>query len=256
MNKVLYFIASVAVLASAFACKPDDKDKIDDQTGTKTRIAQLCDQWDWWDFVYDANGKIEKVDRGNGDRVWNFAWTGNNCAVTGRDEFTFTLGANGMISTLNFKGVYTYTYDADGHMTEAKKDGAVVSTITITDGNITKVVEGENTFVFTYTANDNVNGIQMHYQDRLNAMLPSWYRFMIESGLMGKASAKIPATLTVNGTKVCDYSVETRRATEAEMKDNAGISNEKDYVFLSGKEMKSDGSLTDAFHCYTFEEYK
>lgn len=242
MKKLLYFFSVIALMTVAASCEPNDdpNNVIDDTTTTTTfRIKQLRDAWDWWDFIYE-DGKIVKVDRDNGDRVWNFAWTGNTCAVTGRDEFSFELGDNGMISKLNFKGEYTYTYDKDGHMTEAKKDGAVVSTIVITDGNITKITEGDNVCEFEYGSEVNDKGIQHQYQDEYNEMLPKWYRFMIESGLLGKPSAKVPTTFTYNGEKVCDYVFETEKIEDV------------DYIVM--KTAKVGGK--EQIHKYLFEEVK
>ena len=251
MKKVLYFIAAVAVLASSFACQKNDKEKIDDQTGTSTRIAQLRDAWDWWDFVYDANGVLTKVDRDNGDRVWNFAWSGKTATVTGRDDFSFTLGDNGMIATLNWKdnSVYTYTYDQDGHMTEAKKDGAVVSTIEITNGNITKITEGEQVITFEYGSEENVYGIQHQYQDDFNVMLPKWYRFLIESGMLGKASKNVPTSFTKDGDKICDYVFETVVGGKED-----GFLEGKNYIIMKTKK-KPEDEEGKVVHKYCFEEY-
>ncbi|MBQ7194887.1 MAG: DUF4595 domain-containing protein [Bacteroidales bacterium] len=253
MKKVLYFISAIALMATAIACG-DNKgpDKIDDETGVAYRISQLRDAWDWWDFVYNENGQIIKVDRDNGDRVWNFAWNGKTATITGRDEFNFVLGDNGMIATLNWKdgSVYTFTYDKDGYLTQSKKDGAVVSTITVTNGNITKVVEGETTMEFEYGTVENKYGIQHFYQDEFNVLYPKWYRFIIESGLLGKASKNVATKFKMDGTEICPIECSVETPTEA----SDGYVAGKEYTIVKGKKAPTD-EMGKVIHKYLFEEY-
>ena len=264
MKKVLYFISAIAVMACAIACG-DNKgpDKIDDQTGTSYRISQLRDAWDWWDYVYNDKGQIIKVDRDKGDRVWEIAWNDKTATVTGRDNFSFVLGDNGMIATLNWKdgSVYTFTYDKDGYLTQSKKDGTVNGTFTITGGNVTKIVEGENTLDFTYGTTENVYGIQYQYQDDHNMFYPKWYRYIIESGLLGKAPKNVPATFTLNGTKICDYVIEKYTPKTGDIDADYGEPVEtkgwiigKEYTILKTKHLDGD-KIKDCVHKYLFETY-
>ena len=223
MKKFLFF-SLIALAALTVSCKKDNKDIIDDEPDAPKveRFAQLRDKWDWWDFSYNADGKVVKIDRGNGDRVWNFAWNGNNCEVTGKDTYSIELGSNGMVSKLTAgSDVRTYTYDANGYLKEVKLGDNVVATITVTNGNITKVVEGEDTWDYTYGSEDNSKGYQIWYQDRDGNIIPSWHRFLIETGMFGKASAKLPTSYSKNGTKVADYVIETSTgAQEAEKEED------------------------------------
>ena len=267
MKKVLYFISAIAVMACAIACG-DNKgpDKIDDQTGKITRISQLRDKWDYWDFVYNEKDQIVKVDRDNGDRVWNIAWNDKTASVTGRDEFSFVLGDNGMISTLTWKDgtAYSFTYDKDGYLTQSKKGDAVNGTFTITGGNVTKIVEGENTFEFTYGSDLNANGIQVQYQDEYNKFYPTWYRFIIESGLLGKAPKNMPTSFKYNGTKICDYVFEhiTFKAGDKETPDDdktveqRGYVLGKEYTIMKTGHLNDKAELKEDIHKYVFEEYK
>ena len=213
----------------------------------------MRDKWDWWDFVYGEDGKITKVDRCNGGRVWDFAWNGNKCNVTGYKAFNFEVGTNGMISTLNWgDDVYTFTYDANGYMTQSKLGNDVVSTITVANGNITKIVEGENTCEFVYGTEENVNGIQYQYQDEYNKMIPGWYRFLIESGLFGKAPKNVPTSFSYNGTKVCDYAFETETPQEEKDGWKVGVA----YIVMKTAHINGSGETKEDIHKYAFEEYK
>lgn len=197
MKKFLFF-SLIAIAALTVSCKKDNKDIIDDEPDAPKveRLAQIRDAWDWWDFIYE-NNKIVKIDRCKGARVWDFAWNGNSCTVTGQDNFTFELGANGMVSKMTWgEEVRTYTYDAAGFLTEVKLNNETVATLTISNGLITKLVEGENVTEFEYSSDANPKGYQLWYDDHDDKIIKSWHRFLIESGLFGKAPEKIVSGYT------------------------------------------------------------
>lgn len=212
MKKILYFIAALSVAALLFSCDKDKKGKIDDEDAVKIewrgRIDRLADAWDHWDFTYNENGAITKVDRDEGDKIWNFDWTGNtnissNAAISGQDEMTISTNDKGAITKLvNGEDTYTYTYDANGFMTEAKKNGTVYTRITVEGGNVTKVVdynENENTLEFEYGTEDNAEGFMLHWYDQyIKKGYPSWHRFLVEGGLFGKGPAKRPVSVKIN----------------------------------------------------------
>ena len=94
---------------------------------------------------------------------------------------------------------YLYTY-TNGILTQVKKNGTVVTTITVSNGNITKVVDGENTLEFEYGDEDNVNGFMLHWLDqKIGSAYPSWRRFLVEGGMFGKGPAKCPVSVKING---------------------------------------------------------
>lgn len=213
MKKILYFIAALSVAALLFSCDKDKKGKIDDEDAVKIEwrgvIERLADAWDYWDFTYNANGAITKVDRDNGDKIWNFDWNGNNyissnAAISGQDEMTINTNDKGAITSL-VKGedTYAYTYDANGIMTEAKKNGYLMMKVTVSNGNITKLEHygegGTTTFEFEYGTEDNAEGFMLHWFDQyIDKAYPSWHRFLVEGGLFGKGPAKRPVSVKID----------------------------------------------------------
>ena len=213
MKKILLLIAALSVAMLFASCKKDENKKIDDEDAPEAAfvwrgvIERLADAWDFWDFTYNANGTIKKVDRDEGDRVWNWDWAGDGtlqASVNGRDQIAIYRSADGTISSMNIEvdggtDAYTYTY-TNGIMTEAKKNGAVVTTVTVLNGNITKVVDGDNTMEFEYGDENNANGFMLHWLDhQMQSGYPSWRRFLVESGMLGKGPAKCPVSVKING---------------------------------------------------------
>ena len=224
MKKILYFIAALSVAALLFSCDKDKKGKIDDEEEAvniewRGKIDRLKDAWDQWDFTYNENGAITKVVRAADDpKVWNFDWNGNNyissnAAISGEDEMTITTNDKGAITSL-VKGedTYTYTYDANGIMTEAKKNGAVVMRVTVENGNIkeyTHYGEDDTKFEFEYGTEANAEGFMLHWFDQyIFKPYPSWHRFLVEGGLFGKGPAKRPVSVTINENTKYDYAYE------------------------------------------------
>ena len=86
----------------------------------------------------DDNGG-GKVSRNNGEREWDFTYTGDKIEATGYSAFTITLGANGYASEYKDEwDTFTYTYDNNGYVTQVKKNGEVCANAVIEDGCITK----------------------------------------------------------------------------------------------------------------------
>ncbi|MBR6054885.1 MAG: carboxypeptidase regulatory-like domain-containing protein [Bacteroidales bacterium] len=93
-------------------------------------------------------------------------------------------------------GSYAVT-DAEGVFSLKTKAN---ETITVSGGNITKVVDGENTLEFEYGNEDNVNGFMLHWLDqKISQAYPSWHRFLVEGGMFGKGPAKCPVSVKING---------------------------------------------------------
>lgn len=221
MKKILLLIAALSVAMLFASCKKEDKKKIDDDTTPiewRGKIDRLKDAWDKWDFTYDANGYVTKVDREASEgKVWNFDWSGNQAAVNGKDVMSIYCDANKRITSLVLgDDTWSYTY-TDGIMTEAKKNGTVVMRVTVTGGNITKVIEygeDETTMEFEYGTEDNPNGFMLHWLDQyITHAYPSWHRFLIEGGSLGKGPAKRPIAVTCNGTRY-EYAYEELATVE------------------------------------------
>ena len=218
MKKILLLIAALSVAMLFASCKKDENKKIDDEDAPTVSfewrgvIERLADAWDYWDFSYNANGTIKKVDRDNGDRVWNWDWAGDGTlqasvigGKNGADQITIYRSSDGTISSMNMgDDSYQYTY-TNGILTQVKKNGTVVTTITVSNGNITKVVDGENTMEFEYGDENNTNGFMLHWLDQyISEAYPSWRRFLVEGGMFGKGPAKCPVSVKVNGESL-DY---------------------------------------------------
>ena len=210
MKKFLFF-SLIALAALTVSCKKDDNKKIDDDATPiewRGRIDRLADAWDHWDFTYNDNGTIRKVDRDEGDKVWNFDWAGNGtleAGVSGQDQMNIYRNTDGTISSITLgSDTWTYTY-TNGILTEAKKNGTVILTVTVSGGNITKVEEwGEDNtkLEYEYGTEDNPNGFMLHWLDQyITNSYPKWHRFLVEGGLFGKGPAKRPIAVTCNGTR-------------------------------------------------------
>ena len=100
-----------------------------------------------------------------------------------------TLNDQGYVATfVDGSNIYEYTYDENGYMTKAEKNGNIASNITIENGNITqwtRFSDGVEQFkVQTYSAVPNVGGAHCIYAE--GSGLSRW---LVETGLFGKASA-------------------------------------------------------------------
>lgn len=100
-----------------------------------------------------------------------------------------TLNDQGYVATfVDGSNTYEYTYDENGYMTKAEKNGNIASNITIENGNITqwtRFSDGVEQFkVQTYSAVPNVGGAHCIYAE--GSGLSRW---LVETGLFGKASA-------------------------------------------------------------------
>ena len=90
MKKVFYAFVLLAAVAVAFSsCKKDDNK--DDNKIVK-RLTQCGDQWDVYVFSYDSDGKIAKVNRNEGEKVWTFNWTENKAAYAEKKSLDHLTG--------------------------------------------------------------------------------------------------------------------------------------------------------------------
>ena len=218
MKKILLLIAALSVAMLFASCKKDDNKKIDDEDVSfewRGVIERLADAWDVWDLTYNGNGTIKKVVRqveeGQDPIIWNWDWAGDGTLQAfvvggreGKDQITIYRSADGTISSMNMgDDTYAYTYDANGIMTEAKKNGYLMMKVTVANGNVTKLEHygegGTTTFEFEYGTEDNAEGFMLHWFDQyINKAYPSWRRFLVEGGLFGKGPAKRPVSVKID----------------------------------------------------------
>ena len=93
---------------------------------------------------------------------------------------------------------------------------------------------------------------QKAFQDEYNKMIPGWYRFLIDSGLFGKAPKNVPTSFSYNGTKVCDYAFETETPQEEKDGWKVGVA----YIVMKTAHINGSGETKEDIHKYAFEEYK
>jgi len=212
MKKNLFALLAVALVATCFvACNKEDDDP--EEEALKVRIATFADDWDTWTYTYDEDGDLTNVYREE-TKQWNFRYNGDSIIITGYNTYELVLGSNGYVATMvdEWGDVRTYTYDASGHMTQIKKNGTVVSNLSIADGCIatwskwaTKGTDTEDTEHFktqTYSSVENVAGIHNIYSELFGGS-----RWLIETGLFG-----IPSDYLSEST-VWDYSTSSAALT-------------------------------------------
>ena len=199
MKKVLFAIAMIAVVALSGCSKPEPK--------IQKRLVMCGDEWDKYAFTYGADGKISVVNRNEGERTWTFTWNGNSATVAyvkegeAKDPLSFTLGANGFVSTWTdtWGDVRNCTYDAEGHLLKVDKAGDVKCNCVWKDGNLEKwsrFSDGAEQFKMqSFLVDENVGGIFPDATDK--AGIDRW---MIELGLFGKPSKNLLDQATWDGS--------------------------------------------------------
>ena len=199
MKKVLFAIAMIAVVALSGCSKPEPK--------IQKRLVMCGDEWDKYAFTYGADGKISVVNRNEGERTWTFTWNGNSATVAyvkegeAMDPLSFTLGANGFVSTWTdtWGDVRNCTYDAEGHLLKVDKAGDVKCNCVWKDGNLEKwsrFSDGAEQFKMqSFLVDENVGGIFPDATDK--AGIDRW---MIELGLFGKPSKNLLDQATWDGS--------------------------------------------------------
>lgn len=203
------------------------------------RIATFSDDWDKWYYEYNNDGTAKRVYRltpeGDLDREWLFAYESDKVVVTGKNSYNMTLNGQGYVATfVDGSTTYEYTYNEDGYMTQAKKNGVVSSNMVIENGNImtwSKFSEGVEVFkIHTYTAIPNVGGAHCIYAESNG---PS--RWLVETGLFGKASSHCHATNGWEGASSSAFTFEYDRdnCIEKEIKDYGGGIESFFYTYFS-----------------------
>lgn len=166
-------------------------------------------------FSYNENGTLAGVYEIGSWGSYNLTAEWNDNTITfkedaneenpeGKVAFTWTLGNNGYVASCTTgKSVYTYEYDAEGHLVKVfesyeNSEPELKSVMTWTNGNLTSWtrenrIENEDGTkspeikVQTYTEEVNTAGIHTAYNDK-NANLSKW---MLELGFFGKASKNL-----------------------------------------------------------------
>jgi len=161
-------------------------------------------------FYYDNNGfltRIERQDGGSIDKVFNVSYG---------DEITFTYSNSTYVITLNERGFVKscdnsndnehaeFQYNDDDQLVYVDWDGHITN-ITYTDGDITRVKDGNDTYGFVYeTANQGKMENKAHVMefDRIFEVDLDYFGLLYYGGFLGKATAHLPLTRTKSNNTI------------------------------------------------------
>ncbi|GHV01581.1 hypothetical protein FACS1894159_09630 [Bacteroidia bacterium] len=240
--KTHFYLSAALLLAAATLASCDSKKKNDPTPPPPVytyQVASFADEWDSWAYTYNADGKVEQIDRNSGERVYNFAYSGNNVSVSGYATFTMVLGQNGYVASMvdQWDDARSFTYDAKGHMLTALKDTDLKSTVTIADECIASWTRYQSdawqTKNHTFdSAKPNTGAIHNIYSEAAGVD-----RWLFESGLFGKPSAFM-----------CSSSQWTHSTTAAT------YSYEYDDNGCATREIKAYGTDEPEIYTYTFNK--
>lgn len=190
---MFFAVTALAVLSAASCQKNSNTDKPEQKI--EKRIAKFSlvgDGWaDVYQYSYDDQGRVSKVYREE-SKQWAFEYKENQCIITNAEggKSTLTLNEKGLCTTMvdEWGDERTYTYNSADQVTEIKKNGTVVSKLTIEDGcivNWTRTRDGEEqNKIHTYMSTKNVGSI---HNIRSEATDPS--QWLYETGMFGKGTA-------------------------------------------------------------------
>lgn len=194
MKKFITFAAIAFAALAMVSCEKKDGDE-GSTAAVEKRIKTFSlvgDGWaDVYQYTYDDSGKLIKVYREE-SKQWSFAYNGSEVTIKnaeGNTAYTLTLNAEGYCEKMvdEWGDERTYAYNSKGQITEIKKNGTVVSTLTIEDGCIvtwTREKDGElQTKIHTYMSTKNLGSI---HNIRSEATDPG--QWLYEAGFFGKGT--------------------------------------------------------------------
>lgn len=183
-------------------------------TDAEGRVTKIAGEGQTVTFEYNTAAPSKAGIPADYDVKMTVSWFGDD----DQQVFFCTLNANGFITyayevdledgeyDIQSADEWWFTYNADGQMTEMKRtEGGETTSMTYTDGNITKVVEVDedgdrDTYTIAYTddtvktAIENKGGVML-FDDTFNIdmdeMAAAYY-----AGLLGKATKSLPVVLT------------------------------------------------------------
>jgi hypothetical protein len=197
MKKIMIFAAFIGCAMFFVSC--DNKEK----TETKKVINTYHDAYAGdFTYYYDIDGRVTSISRvedwgeGPNESTYTFTYNGTTVTVNENNSLwaTLTLGENGYVSRM-VKGSddCSYTYN-NGYLTGVTYGGAPYSVVAYTNNNMVTWTKEDSDSVsvktHTYKDSDNRGGIFSAFCERA----ADGKRWLCETGLFGKASAKLCAT--------------------------------------------------------------
>lgn len=195
MKTKYLFAAMAALTVLAVGCKKDDapskgNDGDKGQVKREWRVKTMGD----YTYNYGADGKVASVVSEGDNRV--FTYKDNVLTITDNDvvEYTMTLNADGFATKVeNTEHTWEITYDENGYLVSAKKDGVQCTSQSIEDGNILYWTRYDKDHDFwrmkdaTYfNGQANLGCIQTHYAEDLGFKRWAW-----EARLFGNTSVNL-----------------------------------------------------------------
>lgn len=203
MNKSILTLSAAILLIVASCSK--SKDNPTDETKTCKQTETKFGDGTVFQYTYDDKGRVvtwKQVWNGGTTETITYEYSANEIVETEKGAYTnvtkHTLDASGRISA---SGNTTYTYDANGYLTQIK-DGSQTTSFTYTNGNITSINDGYRTYAITY-GTDTYNGGFFRYNT--NDTFPEQVETPL-FGYYGKRSKALPvkSVITSGGSQTTE----------------------------------------------------
>lgn len=233
--KKIFSIAAIVLMGAAalVSCKKGDNGGKEETVVKRVKtFSEVGDGWaDVYAYTYDAQGRVSNINRSEGEKVWDFAYSGNKVTVTYTKKgetpyvaYVLTLNEKGLCTSMvdEWEETRTYTYNSEGRIIKVEKEGELKSELSLEDGCIlywTKNRDGEWAKKnHKYTSTKNIGDIHNIYSEATD---PS--RWMYETGLFGHGTAYLC------GENQWDYSEAKGILTYEFDADGYVIAEHKDY---------------------------
>ena len=188
---------SAAMLLIVASCSKSNDNPTDETPKSCTMKETKFDDGTVFQYTYDDKGRVVTWKQiwsgGSTTETTTFEYSANEIVETEKGDYTnvtkHTLDASGRITA---SGTTTYTYDANGYLTQIK-DGSAITSFSYTSGNVTSINDGYSTYNITYGA-DTYSGSFFRYNtndtfpEELETPLFSYY---------GKRSKALPTKSTI-----------------------------------------------------------
>jgi len=195
MKKFILLAVTAAMVFSFNSCSKDNGGQGSDpepQFKREYRVTSFGDNWsdDPYTIAYNANGTVKSVTCGKEVREFNYYGTTLTINKGAIIEYTMTLNEMGFATKIqNADHTWDITYDANGFLILAKKDGTQCTNLGIENGNITYWTRYDSTNSYwrkkmaTYTDTVNTGCVQTHWAEDLGVG-----RWVWEARLVGNTS--------------------------------------------------------------------